>query len=265
MELNILDIAPVLSDTRICINFLRGRNLLIQDYWCCGHITSKVMDSDITDKQCFQCNHCKKRISIRKYSFWEKSKLQLTILVAIMYFFAQGSNVTETMKFLAGKVTKKSVIQWYTYFRDIMTTYFQNNHIIFENCTVHIDETAIRGKRKYNRGRLPPVKTRWLFGIVDKTAHKAFVQFVEKRDFIDIIPIISRHVRPGCTIHTDGARVYKNLGMMNYIHNVCVHKENFVDPQTGVHSNWIENFWGNLKIKIRSIWGSQKKMLLSNR
>ena len=75
-----------------------------------------------------------------------------------MYFFAQGSNVTETMKFLAGKVTKKSVIQWYTYFRDIMTTYFQNNHIIFENCTVHIDETAIRGKRKYNHGRLPPVK-----------------------------------------------------------------------------------------------------------
>ena len=48
---------------------------------------------------------------------------------------------------------------------------------------------------------------------------------------------------------------------MNYIHNVCIHKENFVDPQRGVHSNWIENFWGNLKIKIKSIWGSQKKML----
>ena len=107
MEVNILDIAPVLSDTKICINFLRERNLLIQDFWCCGNITSKVTDITISDKQHFQCNTCKKRTSIRVNSYWEKSKLQLTVLVAILYFFSNGTSVSETLKYLAGKVTKK--------------------------------------------------------------------------------------------------------------------------------------------------------------
>ena len=48
---------------------------------------------------------------------------------------------------------------------------------------------------------------------------------------------------------------------MNYTHNVVIHKENYVNPATGEHTNWIEGFWGNLKIKLKSIRGSQKTML----
>ena len=48
---------------------------------------------------------------------------------------------------------------------------------------------------------------------------------------------------------------------MNYQHNTCIHKEHFVNPVNGAHSNWIENVWGNLKIKLKSIRGSQKTML----
>ena len=48
---------------------------------------------------------------------------------------------------------------------------------------------------------------------------------------------------------------------MNYTHNTVIHKEYFVDPNSGVHSNWVENFWGNLKMKLKAIRGSQKKML----
>ena len=40
-----------------------------------------------------------------------------------------------------------------------------------------------------------------------------------------------------------------------------IHKENFVDPVTGTHTNWIEGFWGNLKMKLKSIRGSQQQML----
>ena len=58
-----------------------------------------------------------------------------------------------------------------------MTTYLRNNEIIFRNCTVSIDKTCIGGKHKYQRGRIPEVKSRWLFGIINKEEHKAFVQF----------------------------------------------------------------------------------------
>ena len=98
---------------------------------------------------------------------------------------------------LKSHVSTKSIIQWYNYFRDVCTCYFSNNFIRFDrNSVVHIDETAIGGKRKYCRGRIPNTKTRWLFGIINKDEHKAFVQFVPKHDFINIIPIITRHVEP---------------------------------------------------------------------
>ena len=47
---------------------------------------------------------------------------------------------------------------------------------------------------------------------------------------------------------------------MNYTHNVVNHKNEFVTA-TGIHSNWIENFWANLKMKLKGIQGSQKEML----
>ena len=72
-----------------------------------------------------------------------------------------------------------------------MSTYLSNNPVIFENCTVHVDETFISGKRKYNRGRVPNVTPRWLFGIVNKETHQITMQFVRKRDFINTIPIIT--------------------------------------------------------------------------
>ena len=141
------------------------------------------------------------------------------------------------------------------------TCYFSNNFVTFNHTfTVHIDETAIGGKRKYCRGRVPKTKTRWLLGIINKEEHKVFVQFVQKRDFINVIPLITRHVEPGTTIHTDGAKVYKALDNMNYTHKTVIHKENFVNPVDQTHTNWIENFWSNLKYQLKLVKGSQKTM-----
>ena len=48
---------------------------------------------------------------------------------------------------------------------------------------------------------------------------------------------------------------------MNYTHNTVVHKTNFVNPRDGTHTNWIENFWSNMKVKLKSIRGSQNRMV----
>ena len=160
---------------------------------------------------------------------------------------------------LKSKISVRSIIQWYNYFRNICTCYFANNPVRFNHhSTVHIDETAIGGKRKYRRGRIPDTKIRWLFGIINKNEHRAYVEFVEKRDFMNIIPIITRHVEPGVTINSDGARVYKVLDQMQYTHYTVIHKDHFVNPNDGTHTNWIENLWSNLKYKL--VKGSQKSM-----
>ena len=148
MEMNLIDFAPIISDTKTCIQYLRGRNLLLQDHWCCGLRTTKVMDVTISDKERFQCTECRRRTSIRKGSFFEKSKLELTVILCVIYMFANCSTVTQVVKFLKGKISKVSIIQWFNYLRDIMTTYIGNNPIIFQNGTVHIDETFVGGKKK---------------------------------------------------------------------------------------------------------------------
>ena len=47
---------------------------------------------------------------------------------------------------------------------------------------------------------------------------------------------------------------------MNYTHKFCIHERQYVS-RDGTHSNWIENFWSNLKIKLKSKRGSQGRML----
>ena len=140
-----------------------------------------------------------------------------------------------------------------------MTTYLENNPVRFQHGTVHCDETFVGGKRKYQRGRVPNVTPWYLFGITDNK--KIFLQFIPKRDFINIIPLITRHVTTRVTINTDGAKVYKKLDQMNFIHKTCIHKEHFVNPLDSTHSNWIENIWSNLKQKFKAIRGSQSQML----
>ena len=114
----------------------------------------------LNGQELFQCKSiiCRKQYSIRTNSFWFKSKLPLNVLIGISYFFAIGSSFTELYKHSKGKISKPSIIQSFSYFRDLMTTYFVNNRVIFNNCTVLVDETFIGSKRKYGRGWIPKRK-----------------------------------------------------------------------------------------------------------
>ena len=221
------------------------------------------MDVHLKDKQVFQCNSCHKRYSIRINSFWYNSNLSLCVLLGLLYFFCVGSTITEVLKFFKGQVLKPSAIQWYNYFCDIMTIYLSNNPVFFNNCVVHIDETFIGGKRKYCKGKFPKCKPRYLFGIINKEEHKVHLQFVRQRNHQCIIPIIQRKVGRGCQINSDGANVYKILSRlgMDYDHRIVIHETNFVNPTDGTHTNWIENLWSNMKAKLKSLRGSQNKML----
>ena len=111
-----LSVFELFTDVNKCINLMCGRNLLLENVICCRQICSKVYDSASTDHQIHQCNICKKRTSIRKGSFWFNSKLPLTILLAILYFFSQDLSVSQRKKLLQKRVSKVSIIQWYNYF-----------------------------------------------------------------------------------------------------------------------------------------------------
>ena len=145
MNIGIFEISSLITDVKKCVEFMRGHNLLIQDYFCCHQIASKVHDISLTDREIFQCKVCKKRKSIRYRSFWAKSKLSLPVLLALLYFFCEDLSINEACKMLKSRISRRVCIQWYNYFRDITTTYFVQNPVRFVNCEVHWNETFIGG------------------------------------------------------------------------------------------------------------------------
>ena len=113
---NICEIAGIISDIWSTIDFFRRSRLLKDDYMCCNHMCSKVMDISLSDQEIFQCNYCSKCYSIDAESFFFNFKLPLTVHVVMLYFFSNGSQLSECCKYLEGKVSKKTCLQWYSYY-----------------------------------------------------------------------------------------------------------------------------------------------------
>ena len=107
---------------------------------------------------------------------------------------------------------------------------------------VEIDESKF-GKRKYNRGRR--VVGKWILGGYCRTTHEIFlVECTDnKRNHHTLLRLIKQNVRPGTIILTDKWKGYNALARHGYTHLVVNHRQGFVDPTTGVHTNTCEGMW----------------------
>ena len=168
-EINQLELAQLTRSAGHVINFLRERNILSETLRCCGQ-NCTLMGDNGSDGQIFRCKRCLKKKSIRRKSFFERSKLSIIVLLYIVYFFSTGTCVTECIKHLKGLIGNKCLIQWFTYLREICSLYLiHDNNVKLggPGKVVQIDESFIRGKRKYNKGNIKKrAKQTILFGMV---------------------------------------------------------------------------------------------------
>ncbi|XP_062339270.1 uncharacterized protein LOC134038985 [Osmerus eperlanus] len=121
---------------------------------------------------------------------------------------------------------------------------------------VVIDESKFAHKRKYHRGRCGNTWRRerqWVFGMleVDGPSRRPILRLVRDRSRQTLTGHIRRHIRPRTPILTDEWHAYKGqlsqYGFSQY--SVC-HKRNFVDPDTGAHTQHIERAWQKYKLEI---------------
>ena len=194
-------------------------------------------------------------ISIRSGSFFARSRGTLPKWLHAIYLWSQETSVKNSCDTLG--LSRPTVIQMFQSMRNICSTKLEQEPIQLggPGIIVQIDESLFRHKPKYHRGR-PPRSEQWVFGMVDTSTSPAtgYMELVEKRDAATLLPIINRIVRPGSIIHSDQWRAYNRISD-TFQHEKVNHSENFVDPDTGVHTKNIESYWNKAKTRFKRMKG----------
>ena len=66
-----------------------------------------------------------------------------------------------------------------------------------------------------------------------------------------LIELIKKHIAPGTILFSDCWKGYINLEKHGYKHLSVNHSENFVDPETRVHTQTIESSWRPMRRRLR--------------
>lgn len=140
--------------------------------------------------------------------------------------------------------------------------------------TVEVDETYLGGQKK-NKNKKQLLKEKEIFGRESKRGFgttkqpvfgilarsgRVFARLVDDTEAKDLIPIITKKVKPGTKICSDTYRSYTGLAACGFVHRTVEHRtKNYVKGKN--HINGLEGFWGYLKRKLAAKGGVRRKYL----
>ena len=110
--------------------------------------------------------------------------------------------------------------------------------------TVEIDESKF-GKTNFDPSRY--IERQWVFDSICRQMKACFLVTVGQRDKDTLLPIIQAHILPGSYVMSHTWKVYDCLKDEGYTHLTVNHSLNFIDPDTGAHTQRIENTWWGVK------------------
>ena len=140
------DILSTITSSKLsCFKFLQDRGVLQKEMICpgplrkgrrllnCGHQMAVKSVKDRGDGLTWRCRKVHKitdgrktfttkevKVSIRQNSWIEDSNLSLEAIVELLYWWSQGHDIATVEHEL--KISKKTLIEWFMYFRDVCTT-----------------------------------------------------------------------------------------------------------------------------------------------
>ena len=134
---------------------------------------------------------------------------------------------------------------------------------------IELDETYIGGQRKNKKLhiRRKPCKRGHgtdklpMVGLFDRDSGRVLVEVEPRKlNMPFILKFLSKQVKPGAEIYTDGYKMYRMLPSYGYEHEYVDHAHNEL-VRGEVHTNNIEGFWGILKRKLGCIGGMRRERL----
>ena len=233
---------------------------LLASYRQCSQCSSDMKLAETTrvnDGYMWRCTNkrCRTWLSIRSGSFFEESNIPLSNWLHVMYLWAiqlTGSKISR----LTG-LSKPTVIRALGELRTLCSNKILNSGMKIGGVgkTVEIDESKFGAKRKYQRGRVS--EGPWVFGAIERGSQKVLLFRVPDRTRETLVHrLITTFIRPGTVIYSDQFTPYKPLNQLGYIHLSVNHSKNFVDPDSGAHTNTMEGLWALVKRKLKSMCGT---------
>lgn len=260
------------SSNEEIILFFKNKRILKSSMQCeyCYMNMKWTKYSNISDNFVWKCNNknCQKyktTISIRNKSLLNNFRLSLKNCLEILYRFSKEEQIYMILKDIK-TISKPTIIKFYEKLRSLCEKYNNDNPILLggEGIICQVDESLFSHKSKYQRGRRSDNEI-WVFGICDTSfiPARGYVEIVPNRSANTLLPIISRICREGTIIHSDEWKAYSRLIENGFIHQTVNHSIQFINPETGVHTQNIESYWSKMKLRGKKMKGIHKRQLKS--
>ena len=194
--------------------------------------------------------------SLYKGTWLEKSHVDFHTNMRFVNLFVQDYFSYKVARDELG-LKDRTICDWASFAREVLVAWSirQEGKIGGPGNIVEIDESKF-GKRKYNVGRV--IEGQWVFGAICRNTRSCFVVPVQNRNRDTLLSIIKDRILPGTTIISDCWKAYSALESEGFKHLTINHSYNFVDPDTGAHTNIIERQWRELKRKV-PLFGRRKR------
>lgn len=198
----------------------------------------------VRGRKCYACNDCGYQISPLANTIFHKSETPLTKWFYAIYLFSVGKNgvsAKEIERHLG--VTYKTAWRMAKQIRLMM----QQGGIAPLSGIVEADETYIGGKTSRERNPHIYDKKTAVIGIVEKQKGIGKVKAIATKsaNATNTLPFLRDNIVPGSILQTDESRIYSRV-KRSFTHEFVNHsKLEYV--RSGVHTNTIEGFWGQLK------------------
>ena len=184
-------------------------------------------------------------------------------MFSVIFYFAKNKTVTEAANDFG--ISRQTIGPIYKLLRLKISNYIENEPLRLGGPGVicQVDISLFCHKVKAHRGRAPKEQV-WVFGVfgvfdTSRSLGNFFVHVVSNRSAVTLQPVFEKIICNFTKIHSDEWAAYpvicRNLGL---VHKTVNHSRNFVNPETGVHTQNIESLWNVLKSKIKHMRGVRR-------